>query len=117
MGTGDAIPRVGTETLAIAAALEMSGKRYGCAAVIDESGKLVGAFTDGDLRRCLATGNVDGSIALHMTPNPLVVASDLLATDALHLMNENAVTVLFVEDDGQLVGIVHMHDILGAGVA
>jgi len=45
------------------------------------------------------------------------VASDLLATDALHLMNENAVTVLFVEDDGQLVGIVHMHDILGAGVA
>lgn len=117
MGTGDTIPKVDTETTPMAAALEMSGKRYGCTAVVDESGKLVGAFTDGDLRRCLATNKLDGTIALHMTPNPISVTPDLLATDALQLMNENAVTALFVEDEGQLVGIVHMHDIIGTGVA
>lgn len=117
MGTGDAIPRVSPDTTPIAAALEMSGKRYGCTAVVDENGSLVGAYTDGDLRRCIATNTMDGALSLHMSHKPVSVSPDMLATDALRIMNESAVMVLFVQDQGQLVGIVHMHDIVGTGVA
>jgi arabinose-5-phosphate isomerase len=53
-----------------------------------------------------------------MSPNPLTVTADTLASEALRILNENAVSVLFVEEDGgKLVGIVHMHDIVRAGVA
>lgn len=117
MGSGDAIPQVGPDTSPITAAVEMSGKRYGCTAVLDDNGKLIGVFTDGDLRRCLAAKMMDDAISQHMTPNPISVAPDLLATDALRIMNDNAVTVLFVQEKGQLVGLVHMHDIVGTGVA
>lgn len=117
MGTGDSIPRVSPDTTPIAAALEMSGKRYGCTAVVDENGSLIGAYTDGDLRRCIATNAMDGELSKHMSHKPVSVSPDMLATDALRIMNENAVMVLFAEDQGQLVGIVHMHDIVGTGVA
>lgn len=117
MGSGDAIPRVSPDTTPIAAALEMSGKRYGCTAVVDEAGALVGAFTDGDLRRCIASNTMDGDLSAQMSRKPVSVPPGTLATDALRLMNENAVMVLFVQEAGQLIGIVHMHDIVGAGVA
>jgi len=116
MGTGDAIPRVPPDTTPIAAALEMSGKRYGCTAVVDERGALVGAYTDGDLRRCIAINSMDEELSQHMSHKPVSVSPDMLATDALRIMNESAVMVLFVQDQGQLIGIVHMHDIVGTGV-
>ena len=117
MGTGDAIPRISPDTTPIAAALEMSGKRYGCTAVVDDNGELVGAYTDGDLRRCIASNDMGRELDLHMSRKPVSVAPDMLATDALRIMNENAVMVLFVQEHGRLVGIVHMHDIVGTGVA
>lgn len=117
MGTGEAIPRVGRDASLTSATLEMSRKRYGCTAVVDDAGKLVGAFTDGDLRRCIAVHDLNDNIGEHMSANPLAVPQDMLASEALRLLNENAISVLFVVESGKLVGIVHMHDIVRAGVA
>ena len=116
MGTGDAIPRVGRDASLIGATVEMSHKRYGCTAVVDEDGRLVGAFTDGDLRRCIAAHDLNDNIGLHMSVNPLAVTPDTLASEALRMLNDNAVSVLFVEEGGKLVGIVHIHDIVRTGV-
>lgn len=118
MGTDDAIPRVGRNASLTNATIEMSRKRYGCTAIVDDHGRLVGAFTDGDLRRCITVFDLDDNIDLHMSPKPVTIAEDALASDALRCMNENAVSVLFVVDfDNKLSGIVHMHDIIKAGVA
>jgi arabinose-5-phosphate isomerase len=122
MGTGDAVPRVGRNASLTSATIEMSRKRYGCTAVVDEEDSLVGAFTDGDLRRCIAVHDLSDNISLHMSPRPVTVGADTLASEALRILNENAVSVLFVVEDangscGKLTGIVHMHDIVRAGVA
>jgi len=117
MGTGDAIPRVGQDASLTSATIEMSRKRFGCTAVVDEAGRLVGAFTDGDLRRCITVHDLSDNIGLHMSPRPVTVGEDMLASEALRVLNENAVSVLFVIEGEKLVGIVHMHDIVRAGVA
>ncbi len=117
MGTGDAIPVVPTGATLMDATYEMSRKRYGSTAVVNDDGELVGAFTDGDLRRSFATNHLHDDISAHMTPNPLAVTPSTLSSDALRIMNENAVQVLFVCEDKQLLGAVHIHDVLRAGVA
>lgn len=117
MGTGDEIPRVQREAPLTSATIEMSRKRYGCTAVVDDQGMLVGAFTDGDLRRCLSGHDLSQSIGLHMSLNPVAVSPDTLLAEALRIMNDNAILVLFVVESGRLVGIVHMHDIVRAGLA
>jgi len=117
MGVGAEIPVVQAGATLLDAAVEMSSKRYGCTAVIDEQGRLVGAFTDGDMRRSFAGGNLDDGIARYMTPSPLTITPDTLSTQALKLMNDHGVTVLFVCTGDRLEGIVHLHDILRAGVA
>ncbi len=117
MGIGEAVPVVATGATLMDATFEMSRKRYGSTAVVNEDGELVGAFTDGDLRRSFATNHLHDDISAHMTPNPLAVHPGTLSSDALRIMNENAVTVLFVCEDKQLVGAIHLHDVLRAGVA
>jgi arabinose-5-phosphate isomerase len=117
MGAGDAVPVVKSGATLLDAAMEMSSKRYGCTAVVDEQGALVGAFTDGDMRRSFAGTNHGDAIDDHMTPSPLTVTADTLSTQALKLMNDRQVTVLFVCAGKRLEGIVHLHDILRAGVA
>lgn len=117
MGTGDAVPRVHSDAPLTSATIEMSRKRYGCTAVVDDQGMLVGAFTDGDLRRCLSSHDLTESIGLHMSINPVAISPDTLLAEALRIMNENAILVLFVVEGGKLVGIVHMHDIVRAGLA
>ena len=117
MGTDDEIPVVKAGASLMDATVEMSRKRYGSTAVVNDAGELVGAFTDGDLRRSFATNHLDEAISVHMTPNPLAVAPSMLSSDALRIMNENAVSVLFVCEDKRLVGAIHIHDVLRAGVA
>lgn len=117
MGTGDALPCVSIDSTLRGATIEMSRKRYGCTAVIDESGKLVGAFTDGDLRRCIAVHDLNDNIADHMSPSPVVAPRTMMAVDALALMNDSAVSVLFITDNNKLIGIVHMHDLVRLGIA
>jgi arabinose-5-phosphate isomerase len=107
---------VGRDASLTSATIEMSRKRYGCTAVVNEDDSLVSVFTDGDLRRCIAVHELADNIGLHMSPRPVTVSADTLASDALRVLNENAVSMLFVVDGEKLVGIVHMHDIVRAAV-
>ena len=102
------------------AIIAMTEKRFGCLGVTDAEGRLAGIVTDGDLRRALdgaapLLGRAAGEV---MTRAPRAVAPETLAAEALRLMNERTITVLFVVDDrGAPVGILHIHDLLRAGVA
>ncbi len=117
MGTGEALPMVPLDATLRSATIEMSRKRYGCTAVVDQNDRLVGAFTDGDLRRSIAVNDLDDRIQSHMSPNPVTASPKMMAVHALSLMNDNAVSVLFVtEQDDRLIGIVHMHDLVRLGI-
>ena len=97
--------------------LEISSKRLGCTAVIDND-KLAGIITDGDLRRMLQ-GNTDVSMLTAkdiLSANPLTVSSDELVSDALDLMRSKNITQLLVVDEGKYMGVIHLHDILKEGI-
>ncbi len=116
-GEGE-LPLVDAETPMKDALLVMTEKRWGIVGVTDADGRLVGAITDGDLRRHIE-GLMDHRAGQVMTPGPKkAVPSDMLASEALALMSDPppAVTVLFVVDEGRPVGILHIHDLLRAGV-
>ncbi|MBI3506164.1 MAG: KpsF/GutQ family sugar-phosphate isomerase [Proteobacteria bacterium] len=99
----------------------MTEKRFGCVAVVDADGWLEGIVTDGDLRRHMSPDLLDRPVETVMTANPRAVAPDTLAAEALNLMNTHQITALFAcETHGQRrkpVGIVHIHDLLRAGIA
>ena len=118
MGRGDDIPRIGAQATIIDATVEMSRKRYGSTAVVDADQRIVGVFTDGDLRRSLAANPATASVADYMSRHPVTVLPDMLASDALALMNDSAITTLFVcRSDDVLVGALHVHDLVRAGRA
>jgi arabinose-5-phosphate isomerase len=117
MARDDDIPMVRAGASLLDATIEMSRKRHGCTAVVDDEDRLIGAFTDGDLRRSFASKHLDDDIRDHMTATPISVSPDTLTSDALRILNENAVSALFVCKDERLVGVIHLHDILRAGVA
>jgi arabinose-5-phosphate isomerase len=119
MASGGDIPTLPESATIAEAIFEITRKRYGGAAVLDVDGRLVGVFTDGDLRRALTNANVSAKVADHMTRSPVFVAPQLLATEALRVMNERPrpITLIFVCDEDRLVGAVQMHDLLRAGVA
>jgi len=97
--------------------LEISSRRLGCTAVV-EDGKLYGIITDGDLRRMLQ-GNTDVSGLKArdiLSPDPLKVTSDALVSDALDLMRSRNITQLLVVDNGTYLGVIHLHDILKEGI-
>ncbi len=81
-----------------------------------EQGKLVGIITDGDLRRKLTPEMFAKTAADIMTANPKTIAPDAPIADAIAIMNEKRITLLFAVEDGKPVGVVHMHDLLAAGV-
>ncbi|WP_419827357.1 KpsF/GutQ family sugar-phosphate isomerase [Sphingomonas sp.] len=117
MGRDEEVPAVGHAATLMDATIEMSRKRYGSTAVVDRHGNLVGAFTDGDLRRSFASSSLEDGVAEHMSSQPLAVPPTTLISDALRIMNDNAVSVLFVCAERRLVGVVHLHDVLRAGIA
>ena len=93
----------------------MTERGLGVVGIVDEVGKLIGVVTDGDLRR-----NFEGlstkTVADIMTRNPKALTADSLAADAARIMNESRITVLFVIAQGKPVGVLHVHDVLSAGV-
>ena len=109
------LPLVGPHTPMPQALLVMTEKRFGCVGVQDQAGQLAGLITDGDLRR-----HMDGLLGLTaeqvMTAKPRAIGPDMLAAEALRLMNQWRITVMFVVQDGKPVGILHIHDLLRAGV-
>ncbi len=118
MHTGDEIPVVYPDTPLRETVLIMSEKGFGAALVVDKEGKLVGIITDGDLRRFLESGgSIDKCLTEKpMTKNPKYITKDRLVVEALELMERYNITVLPVVEDGKPVGIIHLHDILKAGV-
>lgn len=115
MHTGAELPLVAPDTPMPQALLVMTEKRFGCVGVQDADGALAGVITDGDLRRHMQ-GLMDHSAGEVMTPTPTTIAADALASEALNLMEDRRITVLFVVDGGRPAGILHIHDILRAGV-
>ena len=118
MHGADELPLVAAATPMKEALLVMTEKRWGIVGVTDGAGKLAGAITDGDLRRHI-DGLLTHTAGEVMTPGPRkTVPPAMLASEALALMSDPApaVTVLFVVDGGRPVGILHVHDILRAGV-
>ena len=113
MHSGDAVPLTSENASMHDTVVEMSAKRLGIVGVVDDSGRLVGAITDGDLRRHIEQG-LDHSAAEFMTRDPKTIAADALIDDALTLFEEHKITALFVvEDDGRgkkPVGVLHIHD-------
>jgi len=113
MHSGDALPLTQENASMHDTIVEMSAKRLGIIGVVDGQGYLVGAITDGDLRRHIEQG-LDHSAAEFMTRDPKTIAPDALIDDALTLFEENRITALFVvEDDGKgrkPVGVLHIHD-------
>jgi arabinose-5-phosphate isomerase len=102
------------------ALLVMTEKAVGCLGVVDEDGILTGIITDGDLRRAMGPGLLTQSVGQVMRAAPRVVSPDLLAVEALHRMNAKGppITSLFVVDsECRPVGLLHIHDLLRAGVA
>ncbi len=119
MHTGARVPRVAPDTPLTAALLEMTRKGLGIAAIVDADDAVLGVFTDGDLRRVLDQG-LDvrtAKIEQVMTRGGKSVRPDQLAAEAVALMEQYKITVLLVQDsDAKLAGVLHMHDLLRAGV-
>jgi arabinose-5-phosphate isomerase len=109
MHSGDAIPITRDSTSMHDAIVEMSAKRLGIIGVVDDDGNLVGAITDGDLRRHIEQG-LDHTAAEFMTADPKTIAPDSLVDDALSLFEEHKITALFVVDGTRPVGVLHIHD-------
>lgn len=119
MHTGDAIPQVKAEASLQHAILEMTRKKLGITTIVTDDGLLLGIFTDGDLRRSFEKGlaSFEQPIAKLMTTSFQAISAQQLAVEALNLMQTHAITVLPVVQDGYITGIIHMHDLLRAGIA
>lgn len=120
MHGGRELPLVGETAPMGDALIEMSEKGFGCVGVVAEDGRLCGMITDGDLRRKMAPDLLEQSAGAVMTRGPLTVRRSLLAADALRQMTAGArkITQLFVvEADGRPCGLLHIHDLLRAGLS
>jgi arabinose-5-phosphate isomerase len=117
MHTGDAVPVKPVGTLMSEALVEMSAKGFGCVAIVDARGQIAGIITDGDLRRQMRSDLMTLLVEDVMTRNPKVIDRDSLASEALELLNSAKITTLIVTEAGKPVGIIHLHDLLRAGVA
>ena len=120
MGKGESLPVV-TEGVTVKDALfVITGKGYGAACIVDNEGKLTGIFTDGDLRRLMERSGSEAfntKIQDAMTRNPKTISPDSLAAEAVKKMESNEISVLIATENQRPVGIVHIHELLKAGIA
>ena len=120
MHSGDAMPLAAPDLPMDRALLRITEKHFGCLGVTDAEGRLAGIVTDGDLRRAMGPDLLSRQAGAVMTGNPRTIGPDALAAEALSVMNarERPITALFVVDAGGMpIGILHIHDLLRAGVA
>ncbi len=119
MHGADKVPLVSPDAPMSEAIVTISAHSFGCVGVRDDAGKLVGVVTDGDLRRHMASDLLGRRAGDVMTRAPRTIAPDALVGEALATMNmaDRPITVLFVVENGEPVGIIHMHDLLRIGVA
>ena len=118
MHAGKLIPKVKKDTLIKDALIEMTGKHLGMTAIIDDEEKIIGLYTDGDIRRTL-----DGGFDIQTTPiekvmtkNPIVCHTDMLAAELLQIMEEKRINgIVVVDKDNKIIGALNTHDLLRAG--
>lgn len=119
MHRGEQLPKVTADASLSTALLEMTKKGLGMTAIVDETNRILGVFTDGDLRRHLDTPLDIRATPIRevMSPNPLTIAPERLAAEAVQFMEQRKINGLLVADaSGHLVGAFNMHDLLRAGV-
>ena len=117
MHTADALPLIAETAPMSEVILAITAKSFGCVGVIDPAGRLVGMITDGDLRRHMRADLMTLTATEVMTRNPNTLARTTLASKALEQFNAKTRTQMFVVEDGTPIGILHVHDLLRAGVA
>ena len=117
MHSGERLPLARLDTDMAQALVTMTQKSFGCLGIVDAKGSLVGIITDGDLRRHMNTNLLEARAGEIMTRAPKTVAPDMLAAEALEMLNSLRITALFVVDKRKPVGILHVHDLLRAGIA
>ncbi len=117
MHAGDAMPMVAPGEIMADVLVTITAKRFGCAGVADPQGRLLGIITDGDLRRHITPDLLALTAGDIMTKNPVTVPPQSLVAEALAIMDEKAITSIFVMEDSKPLGIVHIHDILRSGIA
>lgn len=117
MRSGDAVPLKPLGTGMTDALVEMSAKGLGCVVIVDGKGHVAGIITDGDLRRKMRPDLMTSLVDDIMTAKPRTIRREALASEALELLNSANITTLVVTDANRPVGILHMHDLLRAGVA
>ena len=117
MHKADNLPLAGIDDSMGSAIVTMTQKSFGCLGVTDADGKLAGVITDGDLRRHMGPQLMQAKVGQIMTKRPKTIAPGMLASAALDVLNKSRITALFVVEKGRPIGIVHVHDLLRAGVA
>jgi arabinose-5-phosphate isomerase len=117
MRGAEELPLCRPATLMAEAILIMTKQTFGCVGVTDDDGRLIGIVTDGDLRRRMAPNLLELRASEVMTKGAKTIRAQLLAAEALGVMNSNNITSLFVVEDDRPVGIVRMHDCLRVGIA
>lgn len=118
MATGDSVPTVGVSQNAAKAVEVLNKKNLGAVLITDDACKVVGILTDGDIRRFVAGQDsfYDSAVGEIMTKDPVCIDGDMLAADALSIMQRHEITILpIVHEGGRLAGMLHLHDLLGKG--
>jgi arabinose-5-phosphate isomerase len=110
------IPVVKFNTKMSEVIIEMTSKHLGCTAVVDNENKMIGIITDGDLRRHLNQNFFEEIAENIMTKNPITIVKESLAIEAFTLMNKKSITSIFVLENNKIIGVLHLHDCLKAGV-
>lgn len=116
MFVDDNLPLVGPDEFFTNVILTMTQKSLGCAAVVDNNHNLLGIITDGDLRRNINKNLTDLKAFDVMTKSPRAVRKNTLASEALFIMNDKSITMLPVTEDGKIIGIIHIHELIRAGI-
>jgi arabinose-5-phosphate isomerase len=117
MQKGDRLPLARETAPMSEAILTMTTKSLGCLGVVDARGKLIGVVTDGDLRRHMGADLLNTQVKQIMSRNPKTIPPGMLTSQAIEILNASRITALFVVEKGKPAGLVHIHDLLRAGVA
>jgi len=117
MHKADKLPLASDNEAMSKALVTMTQKSFGCLGIVDSKNRLIGVVTDGDLRRHMGKDLLAARTSDIMTRRPKTAKPSMLASAALEMINASRITSLFVVDKGKPVGIVHVHDLLRAGVA
>lgn len=116
MHHGGAIPTTSGNILMSEVLPEMTTKSFGCIAIVNDRDQIQGVITDGDLRRRMADNFLTLRADQVMTKSPKTIRPTALASEAVQVMNDSAITNLFVAENDKIVGLIHIHDCLRAGV-